>query len=195
MKDEDELRKKKKRFPFHAKVGGGLARHRADRKAYRRGGSVASAADGEMESPNVPNAPKGGVVKQKFQKGGMVGGEVSDEWLRRAARAGGPRVGEDIARRTEESSRPYTEEKFLKGQDQAMPRNYKDGGDTGEKWIGKARASMERRGTVGSLRKAMGVKGEATIPTGKLEAKKAQAKRTGNTAMMRKVNFALNVRK
>jgi len=76
----------------------------------------------------------------------------------------------------------------------------KTGGDVGHlkdggQWIGKARASMERRGTVGSLRKAMGVKGDATIPTGRLEAKKAQAKRTGNTAMMRKVNFALNVRK
>jgi len=108
--------------------------------------------------------------------------------------AGGPRVGEDIARRTEETSRPYTEKKFLEGRDEAMPKNYKDGGDSG-KWIGKARASMERRGTVGSLRKAMGAKEGQKIPTSSLQAKKAQAKRTGNTAMMRKVNFALNVRK
>jgi hypothetical protein len=71
----------------------------------------------------------------------------------------------------------------------------KDGGDTGGKWIGKARASMERRGTVGSLRKAMGAKEGQKIPTSSLQAKKAQAERTGNTKMMRKVNFALNVRK
>jgi len=138
--------------------------------------------------------------------------------------AGGPRVGEDIARRTEEGMRPKTEEGFLKGRDEIMPRNYqegggissvrrkpkpgesrepppltgpveglKDGGDSG-KWIGKARASMERRGTVGSLRKAMGTKSGETIPTSSLQAKKAQAKRTGNTKMMRKVQFALNVR-
>jgi hypothetical protein len=70
----------------------------------------------------------------------------------------------------------------------------KAGGDTG-KWIGKARESMERRGTVGSLRKAMGAKEGQKIPTSSLQAKKAQAERTGNTKMMRKVNFALNVRK
>jgi hypothetical protein len=167
-KEQEELRKKKRRFPFHAKVGGGLARHRADRKAFRRGGAVASAADGEMESPNVPNAPKGGVVKQKFQDGGSIGS------IRRKPKPG-------------ESREPPP----LTGPVEGL----KDGGDTGEKWIGKARASMERRGTVGSLRKAMGVKGDKTIPTSSLEAKKAQAKRTGNTAMMRKVNFALNVRK
>src|SRR5262245_4915981 len=73
--DDDEeqevlRKKKKKRFPFHAKVGGRISRRRADR--YRGGGAVASAADGEMESPNVPNAPKGGAVKQKFQEGGPV---------------------------------------------------------------------------------------------------------------------------
>src|SRR5215475_2338599 len=81
MKDDDEidseneqaaLRKKKKRLPFYAKVGGGLARHRADRKAYRRGGMVKSKADGEPISPNEPNAPAGGAVRQKFQEGGAV---------------------------------------------------------------------------------------------------------------------------
>jgi len=86
------------------------------------------------------------------------------------------------------------------GAAQRRPDRYRLGGDVGHlkdggKWIGKARASMERRGTVGSLRKAMGTKSGETIPTGSLEAKKAQAKRTGNTKMMRKVNFALNVRK
>jgi hypothetical protein len=62
-------------------------------------------------------------------------------------------------------------------------------------WIAGARESMERRGTVGSLRKAMGAKEGQKIPTSSLQAKKAQAERTGNTKMMRKVNFALNVRK
>lgn len=77
----------------------------------------------------------------------------------------------------------------------AERQTFAAGGSTDGKWIGKARASMERRGTVGSLRKAMGAKEGQKIPTGSLERKKAQAKRTGNTAMMRKVQFALNVRK
>jgi len=68
--EQDGLRKKKKRFPFHAKVGGGLARRRPDRKA--RGGAVSSAADGEMLSPDTPSAPKGGAVKQKFKSGGHL---------------------------------------------------------------------------------------------------------------------------
>jgi hypothetical protein len=126
----------KKKFPFYSKVAGDNARRRPDRKAMQAGGAVSSLADGEIESPNEPNAPVGGAVRQKF----------------------------------------------------------KDGGGT-DKWIQGARESMERRGTVGSLRKAMGVKGKATIPTGKLEAKKAAAERSGNTKMIRKVQFALNVRK
>jgi hypothetical protein len=109
-KEQAELRKKKKRFPFYAKVGGGLARRRADRKALgggvnkrqegggissirrkpapgekkepppltgpteglQRGGVVASKADGEPISPNEPNAPVGGAVRQKFKRGGVL---------------------------------------------------------------------------------------------------------------------------
>lgn len=69
--EQDELRKKKKkRFPFHAKVGGRIARRRADR--FRGGGAVASKADGEPESPDEPNAPVGGAVRQKFKSGGRI---------------------------------------------------------------------------------------------------------------------------
>ena len=69
--EQDELRKKKKkRFPFHAKVGGRIARRGADR--FRGGGAVASKADGEPESPDEPNAPVGGAVRQKFQGGGGI---------------------------------------------------------------------------------------------------------------------------
>jgi hypothetical protein len=62
-------------------------------------------------------------------------------------------------------------------------------------WIGKARAGMERKGTVGSLRKIAGVSGDAKISGSKLSSLGARAKRTGNTALARKVNFAKNVRK
>ncbi len=61
---------KKKKFPFYAKVGGGLARHRPDRRAG--GGPVASKADGEPISPTEPNAPIGGAVRQKFKRGGVL---------------------------------------------------------------------------------------------------------------------------
>jgi hypothetical protein len=65
------LVKKKKKggfVPFHGKVAGGTARRRADR--YQGGGAVSDKADGEPESPNTPNAPVGGAVRQKFQRGG-----------------------------------------------------------------------------------------------------------------------------
>lgn len=71
--------KKKKLLPFHAKVAGGAARRRPDRKA--RGGSV-SRADAEPISPTEPNAPAGGRVAQKFD----MGGAVSGSWLDRAAK-------------------------------------------------------------------------------------------------------------
>ena len=56
---------KKKLPPFLAKVAGGAARRRADRKAYARGGAV-SKVDLDPISPNEPNAPPGGKVTQQF---------------------------------------------------------------------------------------------------------------------------------
>jgi hypothetical protein len=75
----------KKKFPFYAKVGGGNARARPDRMAYRRGGSVSAAkADLDPISPTEPNAPAGGKVTQKYRKGGGVkklqgGGPTDDD--------------------------------------------------------------------------------------------------------------------
>jgi hypothetical protein len=73
--------KKKKKLPFYAKVGGSAARSRADRAAYKRGGSVSVAkADLDPISPNEPHAPAGGKVTQKFKSGGVAkrqgGGDV-----------------------------------------------------------------------------------------------------------------------
>lgn len=59
-----------------------------------------------------------------------------------------------------------------------------------KQWIQKARTRMEKKGTVGSLRKAMGVSGDKTIPVAKLHAAKAKG-----GAIAKKANFALNVRK
>ncbi len=65
----------------------------------------------------------------------------------------------------------------------------------GEKWIQAARTKMEKKGTIGSLREKAGVSGEKTIPESKLDQLKARAKKTGNTDLMQKVQFAKNVRK
>jgi hypothetical protein len=121
-KDDDEIDsekeqaalRKKKRFPFHAKVGGGLARRRADRKAYQRGGAV-SKADGEPESPNVPNAPVGGAVKQKFARGGKVESEKADIGM---PMHGGVDIGkEDKAARYKSGGR------ITAGERQALPKS------------------------------------------------------------------------
>lgn len=64
--------KAKKKFPFHAKVTGGSARRRPDRRAV--GG-----ATGEPIPPDEPAAPVGGKVEQKFQDGGGVSNEEIGE--------------------------------------------------------------------------------------------------------------------
>jgi hypothetical protein len=62
-----------------------------------------------------------------------------------------------------------------------------------EKWAQKARKSMERRGTVGSLHRALNVPEGEKIGASKLASAKARAKRTGNTKLMKKVTFAQNI--
>src|SRR5262245_49744275 len=85
---KDDPKKKKKKLPFYGRAYGGPARARADRKAYRKGGSVsgspmpgvvrnagtgvAAKADAEPISPSEPNAPAGGRITQKFKKGGVA---------------------------------------------------------------------------------------------------------------------------
>ena len=64
------------------------------------------------------------------------------------------------------------------------------GKKTKGKWIQKARARMKRKGTVGSLRKALGAKKGKPIPYSELLA---ASKRGGKIG--KKANFALNVRK
>jgi hypothetical protein len=62
-------------------------------------------------------------------------------------------------------------------------------------WIGKARARMERKGTVGALHRDLGVPQGDKIPAGKLTAAASRAERSGNTQLARRVNFARNVKK
>jgi hypothetical protein len=59
-----------------------------------------------------------------------------------------------------------------------------------KKWIQKARSEMERKGTVGSLRKESGVKKGEKIPESTLKADVAKG---GKIA--KKAQFALNTRK
>jgi hypothetical protein len=56
-------------------------------------------------------------------------------------------------------------------------------------WIGPAREQMEKKGTVGSLRAAHGVKGKEKIPTRTLQSDVAKGGK-----LAKKAQFALNVR-
>jgi hypothetical protein len=58
------------------------------------------------------------------------------------------------------------------------------------KWIQRARDKMEKKGTVGSLRAAHGVKGKQKIPEKTLEADVAKGGK-----LAKKAQFAINVRK
>jgi hypothetical protein len=86
-KEQTELRKKKKRFPFYAKVGGGLARHRADRKAFgggvkkrQEGGGISSVrrkpVPGEKREPPPLTGPTEGL-----RRGGAVASKADAELI------------------------------------------------------------------------------------------------------------------
>jgi hypothetical protein len=111
-----------------------------------------------------------------------------------ARRAFGGRLTEDVNGPGPESPvrkarSDWFEPDGAKGERDA-PDTYARGG-----WIGPARERMEKKGTVGALHKQLGVASGDKIPSGKLSAAKARAKRTGNTQLMRRVTFAQNVRK
>ncbi len=59
------------------------------------------------------------------------------------------------------------------------------------KWIQRADASMERRGTKGALRASLGAKSGEPIPTAKLD----KAAHSDNPTLRKRAQFALNVRK
>jgi hypothetical protein len=63
------------------------------------------------------------------------------------------------------------------------------------KWIQKARDKMEKKGTVGALHRELGVPAGQKIGSGKLAAAASRAKRSGDTKLARRVQFAENVRK
>lgn len=63
------------------------------------------------------------------------------------------------------------------------------------KWMEAAKARMEKKGTVGSLRKEAGAKKGQDIPDSKLAALGAKAKKDGNGALAKKVAFAKAARK
>ena len=63
-----------------------------------------------------------------------------------------------------------------------------------KRWRGK-RPPMKIDVEKGALHEEMGISEEKGIPTGKLQAAKAKAKRTGNATLMKRATFALNARK
>lgn len=58
------------------------------------------------------------------------------------------------------------------------------------KWLGQARASMERRGTVGALHRELRVPEGESIPVKKLQ----KAANSDNPTLRKRAQFALNVR-
>ena len=85
-------------------------------------------------------------------------------------------MGEDIARRGEERMRPYTEEKWRKGEDAAIPKNYARGG----KWIAGAIKHP------GALHRQLGVPQGQKIPASKL----AKAAHSSDPTLRRRANLA-----
>lgn len=63
-----------------------------------------------------------------------------------------------------------------------------------KKWMGKARRGMERRGTVGSLRAKDPTPGDKKLTDADLRTLWARAGRTGDKALMKKVQFAAAAR-
>ena len=63
-----------------------------------------------------------------------------------------------------------------------------------QRWMAKARAGMERRGTAGSLRKKDPTPGDKKLTDADLRSLWAQAQRNDDTALKRKVLFAANAR-
>lgn len=64
-----------------------------------------------------------------------------------------------------------------------------------DKWMEKAKARMQAKGTVGSLHKEAGVKPDKKIPDSKLSALSAKADSMGGekgAALKKKLNFARN---
>ncbi len=60
-----------------------------------------------------------------------------------------------------------------------------------EKWIGKSKAEMQRKGTVGSLHRALGVPQGKKIPMFAVE----KAAHSENPKLRKKAQWAINVRK
>jgi hypothetical protein len=60
-----------------------------------------------------------------------------------------------------------------------------------KQWAQKARDRMEKKGTVGSLHRALGVPEGKKIPP----AKMAAAKNSSSPAIRKKANFAININK
>jgi hypothetical protein len=203
--------KKRSRLPYHGKVAGAAARHRPDRRAA--GGDV------QPLPANQPAAPAGGAVRQKFQAGGAV--DEAKEPVRRARGFNAPRppwtnYEQEFTRHPSKEwgyagtgkRATDTEEEPEKRQAGGMvpkpppkPRPASGNYDIMEPekrrrgGLVAAAESIRRRGTEGSLHKAMGIPEGQKIGPGRLASEKAKAKRTGNTKLMRKVVFAQNINK
>ncbi len=64
-----------------------------------------------------------------------------------------------------------------------------------KKWLQKARARMERKGTVGAFTAYCKRKGYSGVTQACINEAKREAKKTGNTTLLKRAIFAQNVKK
>jgi len=64
-----------------------------------------------------------------------------------------------------------------------------------KKWLQKARARMERKGTVGAFTRWCKAHGFGGVTQACINSAISQARRTGNTTLLKRAVFARNVKK
>lgn len=96
------------------------------------------------------------------------------------------------AKQSADENERNLEPRFTDPQERADYHGFKKGGHV-DKWIGPAREAMEKKGTVGSLHRALGVPEGDKIPEKKLAA--AARRAPSGSVMQKKIQFAENVRK
>lgn len=142
------------------------------------------------------------VAKKKRKAGGRVEGEAAKHHLGKRARGG------QALNSKQDADDPDGPDRLSEGRPEfavAMGSPRARGGSTEDEdcemaagghvheWIGHAREVMEKKGTVGSLHRALGVPESDKIPEKKLAA--AARRAPSGSVMQKKIQFAENVRK
>lgn len=150
---------------------------------YRRarGGRANGGAADDDDGPdnNLKSDPGVGGYAQRFSVNQDTGEKTRDGPIKPLRPR--PITLEEFNR----DDKPRYDAKKFEVDDPRMPKKASGG------WIGPAREKMERKGTVGSLHKALHVSEGKRIPTKRLE----EARKDAGPALREKIQFAENVRK